>query len=404
MKISEANVQKYEQARKEKAELFNYEDTEDLMDENIQALERKSFIQEHPGVAVVTSMALLGTSVGGMLATSSTASADMLPDGALDATIASAEDGSSDTTEESETMSKVVTVSVSGPGHIEAVDNCIVDGNKVTFTDVEQNAAFRLVGNTDTVTSEASVNGVSIETSNNVVVLEAHTDYSKVKVTFAEDPAVIAEQERAAAEAEAAAAAAAAQRLAEEQAAAEAAQQVYVEETYEAAPVYEEAPAPTETIQETAPVVQEGTPTPFSGAAAHQMSRTELNTAHRIFDAYNDYRASKGLNRVEWSDDCANMAYGSVTGCAARGTLVHRLGIPAHLQYNYSDILQYNSAKSSAQQIVTSWINSTGHRKMMQCETATVAGVAAFNNGGVWIYAIVYNFDAYSAGGNQDGN
>ena len=94
------------------------------------------------------------------------------------------------------------------------------------------------------------------------------------------------------------------------------------------------------------------------------------------------------------------MAYASAKGCAAAGTLTHRLGIPSAVQGNYSDILQYSTWKMSASDAVTSWINSSGHRKMMQCETATVAGVGVYNNNGVWYYVIVYNF----SGTNQSGS
>lgn len=139
--------------------------------------------------------------------------------------------------------------------------------------------------------------------------------------------------------------------------------------------------------------------TPASGASKHAMTADELEVARGIFDSYNDYRASKGLSKVAWSDDCANMAYGSVTGCASTGALKHRLGIPLAVQKNYSDILQYSTWKPSSAEAVNRWVKSDGHRKMMQCETAEVAGVAAYNNGGTWYYAIVYNF----SGTNQNG-
>ena len=143
-----------------------------------------------------------------------------------------------------------------------------------------------------------------------------------------------------------------------------------------------------------------GTATPASGAASQQMNKEELNLAYQIFNAYNDYRASKGLSRVGWSDDCANMAWGSATGCASIHNLKHRLGIPSAVQNNYSDILQYSTWKMTASEAVQRWSQSDGHRRMMQCDSATVAGVACYNDNGTWYYVIVYNFN----GCNQSGS
>lgn len=126
--------------------------------------------------------------------------------------------------------------------------------------------------------------------------------------------------------------------------------------------------------------------------------------ARSIFDAYNNYRASKGLKKLAWSASYATLAEKSAKANADRGlgpngkTLQHRLGgLPA----NCSDILQYTSYKDSAQSLVNRWSASTGHRKMMQCTTATMAGVSAYKaSNGLWYYAIVYNFTGANWGGN----
>lgn len=156
----------------------------------------------------------------------------------------------------------------------------------------------------------------------------------------------------------------------------------------------------TQTSQTSTSTVVNSKTAPPSGAAKHAMNSDELAEARAIFDAYNSFRASKGLPYAVWSDDCANMAYGSATGCAARKALPHKLGIPVKVQGNYSDILQYSTWKMNAAEAIQRWSKSDGHRKMMQCNTTTVAGVAAYNNNGTWYYAIVYNF----VGTNQNGN
>lgn len=130
------------------------------------------------------------------------------------------------------------------------------------------------------------------------------------------------------------------------------------------------------------------------------MSAEEYAVARSIFDAYNAYRSSKGLPVAVWSDDCAKMAYNSATKCSSRGALIHRLGIPAAQQNQYSDILQYSTWKMTGNEAVQAWKNSTKHRKMMQCDTTTKAGVGVFKNSqGVWYYAIVYDFQGYNYGG-----
>lgn len=134
------------------------------------------------------------------------------------------------------------------------------------------------------------------------------------------------------------------------------------------------------------------------------MNAVEYATAREIFNAYNDYRRSKGLSMVVWSDECANMAFNSAQGNAAkgygvRGKLVHKLGIPAAKQGNHSDILQYATWKMKGAEAVNRWSQSDGHRKMMQCPSAKKAAVGVYNNGGTWYYAIVYDFQGYNYGG-----
>lgn len=134
------------------------------------------------------------------------------------------------------------------------------------------------------------------------------------------------------------------------------------------------------------------------------MNAVEYATAREIFNAYNDYRRSKGLSMVVWSDECANMAFNSAQGNAAkgygvRGKLVHKLGIPAAKQGNHSDILQYATWKMKGAEAVNRWSQSDRHRKMMQCPSAKKAAVGVYNNGGTWYYAIVYDFQGYNYGG-----
>lgn len=416
MKVTQTNVNAYKQSKKDKSELFSYDEKDANEFEDVTALDKDTFIAKHPAATLATTAALIGAPIVGLGATSMTSSAATLPDGAVDATFAGAQASLVQMSEDTQDMEKEVKISVSGPGHIEEVSNCTYDADRgvISFTDADATASFKVVGDTGTTKSEVKLGSTVIPTTDGVVTLEAHTSYvNSLSVSFAEDPAVIAAQEKAAQE-KAAAEAAAAQAQAEAQAAAQQAQaESYVAPAandYVApapaapatpAPAPQKAATPAPAPARAATPAKASTPAPFSGAARHSMTDAEMKASKSIFEAYNNYRASKGLAKVAWSDDCANMAYGSVTGNAASGTghLVHDLGIPGGVINDYADILQFTGWHASGQEVVDGWITSTGHRKMMQCDSATVAGVASYNNHGVWYFAIVYNFGANNQSG-----
>lgn len=403
MRISNANIKKFEQSEQDKANLFNLDGN---VEESIAAAANSNFITENPGAAAIAGIAAIAAPIAGMAVTGGIMAdaAEMPGNQDVQATYV---DNGGDYSETTETVGqRVINFTVDGPGHIEAADNCEIDAEtgEIKFIDSDQNAMVNIVYDVDgaevRITAGASV---LADSSDDIIILEAHGEYPTINIEFAD---VVAEQQAQAeeeariqaAEQEAAERAAAEQAAAQARAAATGGQQGggYVGVSQQqAAPAssfhYQAAPAPAQQQQATAP---------FSGAAQHSMNASELAQAHQIFDAYNNYRASKGLNRVAWSDDCANMAFGSATGCAATGALNHGLGIPGGVKGSYSDILQYSTWKMNGDQAVQRWIQSDGHRRMMQCNTAQVAGVGTYNNGGTWYFAIVYNY----SGTNQNGS
>lgn len=132
--------------------------------------------------------------------------------------------------------------------------------------------------------------------------------------------------------------------------------------------------------------------------AAASSKPTANQTARDIFNQYNAYRKSKGLKQVAWDDKLAAEALKSAKECQRQGRLVHTVG---KRNRGLSDILQYASQQVKGSEAVTMWKNSAAHRKMMQCTTATRAGVAAYKGSNdLWYYAIVYNY----TGSNQDGS
>ena len=159
---------------------------------------------------------------------------------------------------------------------------------------------------------------------------------------------------------------------------------------------------------------------------APQPSQSPEVKAKEIYNAYNKYRASKGLKQIPWWDSCAARAMDTVKYNAATNTcaLKHAdewwTGLRATTNphtgetcpairdekdpnklHIWSDILQFTGWDAPAQEVVDGWIHSTGHRKMMQCDSAYGVGVACYNNHGVWYYAIVYVWDGSS---NQSGS
>lgn len=123
----------------------------------------------------------------------------------------------------------------------------------------------------------------------------------------------------------------------------------------------------------------------------------EVQLAKDIFTAYNNYRASKGLKKATWSDAMASQAIISAKNCVSAKNLEHTV---KYRVSNYSDILQNATWKMTGTEAVNNWKNSTGHRKMMQCTTATQAGVGVYKTAsGVWYYVIVYNFTGTNQGG-----
>lgn len=139
---------------------------------------------------------------------------------------------------------------------------------------------------------------------------------------------------------------------------------------------------------------------PTPPAPANAMNAEERAVAVDIFNAYNRFRASKGLPQVRWTSNkvLEQDAFNDAKHIAAKGQLIHAkdpggLKGPSDSGWrdNFSDILQYSTWKMSGAEAVARWSQSDGHRKMMQCNTATEATVGVYKDAnGVWYYVIVY--------------
>lgn len=155
------------------------------------------------------------------------------------------------------------------------------------------------------------------------------------------------------------------------------------EEPYYEEPYYEEPVYPV-------------APDPVPGTAG--MNDDELSLAYEIFDRYNEWRVSQGLNPAVWDGACAEMAVGSARGCACNRQLIHRLGIPDDLEDRYSDILQYATWRMDPSEAVQRWAGSEGHNRQMRCATVKNAACGVYEEGGTYWFAIVYTFQGTNVG------
>lgn len=420
MKISEKNIKACRDNEKLDAALFedNFETfgienaTYDNDINNLQAaaLERTNFLKSHPVAAAVAAAALIGAPIAGIGISGIAGQAAELGDNdsdTIDATYV--ENENAETVEETQEISKAITFSASGPGHIEPVENCTIDGETgtITFTDPTQNAKFKLVKDVEGASVEVKVGDTALEATDDIITLNAYDSYEGLTITYVD---VLAEQraaeEAAAAEAaakEAAAQATAASSSSSNKSTSNSSKSTKSTKTTTTANTASTTASTASTAATTAAPAATTTTTAATTSTAsysNGMTSEELALAKEIFNAYNSFRASKGLSTVSWSDECASYAYNSATGCANAGTLTHRLGIPSAKQSSYSDILQYSSWKMSGSEVVNNWSNSSGHRKMMQCNSATQAAVAVYKSGNSYYYVIVYNF----SGCNQSGS
>ena len=303
--------------------------------------------------------------------------------------------------------SKVLHFALEGPGHIEPVSNCEIDGvtGTITFIDTHENASFRIVKDVEGASVEIHCGETVID--GDIVVLQPLSDYPEISFKFVDEVAVAAaleqaERERIAAE-QAAAEEAARQAAAEQEAATRAAQQqsqayqaapsqsTYVAPTPEPAPAPAPTPAPEPVYVPPAP---EPAPAPAPGPAITvPMNASEWETAWSIWNSYTAFRASKGVPQVVWSDYCALLAYNTCVAESRIGKMQHKIAIPADQQLTYSDILQYATWRKDGPEAVDRWSKSEGHHRMMRNNNGTTeAGVGVYYDGSRWWYTIVYNF------------
>ena len=141
------------------------------------------------------------------------------------------------------------------------------------------------------------------------------------------------------------------------------------------------------------------------------MAYTVASVSHFLACGMVEFRQSKGVSAALWSGD-ADYGWGSGdafeaqmsnNACIAQNALVHtayerRADLRAYGIY-LSDILQYATYMKKPSDVIASWGNSTGYRRMMQCNTTHHAGVAVAKSGGRYCFTIVYERNNYNQSG-----
>lgn len=120
----------------------------------------------------------------------------------------------------------------------------------------------------------------------------------------------------------------------------------------------------------------------------------EVELSAALFEAYREWRASKGMPVPEMDKELSKTAYKTAVNCARLGKIEHRTAIPEESSGKLSDLAQYTTWKAEPSDVVERWASSKGHRYQLQCCTAEKAGAGAYRDeAGTWWYAIVYDFD-----------
>lgn len=125
-----------------------------------------------------------------------------------------------------------------------------------------------------------------------------------------------------------------------------------------------------------------------------EMTEQERETAYSIWKSYCEFRSSKGVPAVTWSDYCARLAFNTAKACSQIGRMQHKIAIPEGQRMTYSDILQYATWRKAGPEAIQKWYDSEGHHRMMRNDHGTTeAGVGVYFDGAKWWYVIVYNFN-----------
>ena len=369
---------------------------------------------KRPAIALTAAVALVAAPIAGLALTNVlTNAAEVEPQQIENVNVeASFIEPSADVTEHTTDISKKVVVDTEDGANVTAGDNATIADGILSFSDNSKDAKFSVTADDEHVIESVMADGNKLEGTDGVYTLDSDADYFEITVNVDDKPEPV-ELEDVKVESKATVgatdAAAATQKSGTSQKAQKSAKSASTKKsastakksTAKKATKKATASKKSTTKKSTAKKSSSAKKTSSSSASVSsaKMTSEELAMAKDIFNSYNSWRKSHGLSTMKWDNTCANMAYNGAKGCSQKGSLVHRLGIPAKYQTKYSDILQYSTYKMSGSEVINNWSHSSGHLAQLRCKGTGKAAVGVYKNSqGVYYFAIVYTFSGTNVG------
>lgn len=385
------------------------EETKQEIRSNLNARHNQGSFKR-PAIALTAAVALVAAPIAGLALTNVlTNAAEVEPQQIENVNVeASFIEPSADVTERTTDISKKVVVDAEDGAYVTAGDNATIADGILSFSDNSKDAKFSVTADDEHVIESVMVDGNKLEESDGAYTLDSDADYFEITVNVDEKPEPVA-LEDVKVESKATAGASDAAVTAQKSEISQKAQKS-TKSTSAKKSASTTKKSATKKATKKATASKKSTTTKKSSSAkkassssasisSAKMTSEELAMAKDIFNSYNSWRKSHGLSTMKWDGTCANMAYNGAKGCSQKGSLVHRLGIPAKYQTKYSDILQYSTYKMSGSEAINNWSHSSGHLAQLRCKGTGKAAVGVYKNSqGVYYFAIVYTFSGTNVG------
>ena len=364
---------------------------------------------KRPAIALTAAVALVAAPIAGLALTNVlTNAAEVEPQQIENVNVeASFIEPSSDVTELTTDISKKVVVDAEDGASVTAGDNATIADGILSFSDNSKDAKFSVTADDEHVIESVMADGNKLEGTDGVYTLDSDADYFEITVNVDDKPEPV-ELEDVKVESKATVGATDAAASTQKSETSQKAQKsTKTTSAKKSASTTKKSTAKKATKKATASKKSTAkksssakkTSSSSTSVSSAKMTSEELAMAKDIFNSYNSWRKSHGLSTMKWDNTCANMAYNGAKGCSQKGSLVHRLGIPAKYQTKYSDILQYSTYKMSGSEAINNWSHSSGHLAQLRCKGTGKAAVGVYKNSqGVYYFAIVYTFSGTNVG------
>lgn len=391
-----------------KQNIAKQEETKQEIRSNLNARRNQGGFKR-PAIALTAAVALVAAPIAGLALTNVlTNAAEVEPQQIENVNVeASFIEPSADVTEQTTDISKKVVIDAEDGANVTAGNNATIADGILSFSDNSKDAKFSVTADDEHVIESVMADGNKLEANDGAYTLDSDTDYFEITVNVNDKPEPV-ELEDVKVESKATAGATDAVSTTQKSETSQNAQKSTKSTSSKKSASTAKKNA-TKKANKKATASKKSTTKKSNSAkktssssasvSSAKMTSEELAMAKDIFNSYNSWRKSHGLSTMKWDSTCANMAYNGAKGCSQKGSLVHRLGIPAKYQTKYSDILQYSTYKMSGSEAINNWSHSSGHLAQLRCKGTGKAAVGVYKNSqGVYYFAIVYTFSGTNVG------